>query len=135
MICRGFVPVWESATPPTHIWENFPKRKKFYFLGAPHIGNAYLTLNKYLWNTALLWGHFQGNLSNRTRGMFVVIRATPKRGQPKKERRNNRSIWWNYTPETMVVMRVREMYNSRGTVHTLSQYKNTENLYTIDALS
>ena len=58
-----------------------------------------------------------------------------KTGPAKKERRNNRSIWWNYTPETMVVMRVREMYNSRGTVHTLSQYKNTENLYTIDTLA
>ena len=26
--------VWESATPPTHIWENFPK-KKFFLVGLP----------------------------------------------------------------------------------------------------
>ena len=27
--------LWESATPPTHIWENFPKNT-FYFLGGSH---------------------------------------------------------------------------------------------------
>ena len=31
--------VWELATPPTHIWENFPPRKRF-FGGAFPYGNG-----------------------------------------------------------------------------------------------
>ena len=35
---RGLDLVWESATPPTHIWEKSPKKKRLlfvYFLEGP----------------------------------------------------------------------------------------------------
>ena len=28
---RGLDLVWESATPPTHIWEKYPKKKRFFY--------------------------------------------------------------------------------------------------------
>ena len=34
-VLRGLDLVWESATPPTHIWERSPKKKRFFFLAAP----------------------------------------------------------------------------------------------------
>ena len=33
-VWRGLDLVWESATPPTHIWERYPQKKTF-FLAAP----------------------------------------------------------------------------------------------------
>ena len=32
---RGLDLVWESATPPTHIWERSPKKKRFFFWQPP----------------------------------------------------------------------------------------------------
>ena len=34
-VLKGLDLVWESATPPTHIWERSPKKKRFFFLAAP----------------------------------------------------------------------------------------------------
>ena len=36
-VLRGLDLVWESATPPTHIWERSPKKNRFFFLAAPLI--------------------------------------------------------------------------------------------------
>ena len=30
-VLRGLDLVWESATPPTHIWERYPKKKVFFY--------------------------------------------------------------------------------------------------------
>ena len=34
-VFRGLDLVWESATPPTYIWERSPKKKTVFFLAAP----------------------------------------------------------------------------------------------------
>ena len=34
-VLRGLDLVWESATPPTHIWERSPKKKRFFFGSSP----------------------------------------------------------------------------------------------------
>ena len=34
-VLKGLDLVWESATPPTHIWERSPKKNRFFFLAAP----------------------------------------------------------------------------------------------------
>ena len=35
IMCKGLDIVWESATPPIHIWEKSPQKKRFYFWGLP----------------------------------------------------------------------------------------------------
>ena len=45
-VLRGFDLVWESATPPTHIWKKkLSQRKRFYFWGVPLKRNMKLNLN------------------------------------------------------------------------------------------
>ena len=34
-VLRGLDLVWESATPPTRIWERYPKKKRLFFWQLP----------------------------------------------------------------------------------------------------
>ena len=34
---RGLDLVWESAPPPPHIWERYPKKKRFFFGSFPYL--------------------------------------------------------------------------------------------------
>ena len=35
-VLRGLDLVWETATPPTHIWERSPKKNGFFFGSSPY---------------------------------------------------------------------------------------------------
>ena len=54
-VLKGLDLVWESATPPTHIWERSPKKNRFFFWQLPLNGWGCRDLGKKIFNFDLPW--------------------------------------------------------------------------------
>ena len=52
-VLRGLDLVWKSATPPTHIWERSPKKKRFFFWQLPLLRLSVLSFLE-LWLSSAL---------------------------------------------------------------------------------